>query len=110
MQWLSFSARSTADCRRKLCKFFGEWGQDGDMHVYQVKFFEAPLKSGQKSQITDSFETAKKNPRINLKRWTLCLPCRLTQDCQAWFASWKKSITDDVEIQLLMADARIDGC
>lgn len=83
----------------------GEWGQDGGLHVYQVKYFEFPLKPGQRTQIIDSFETAKSNPRINLKRWTLCLPCRLTQDCQTWFDVWKKSVNDGIEIHLLDGDA-----
>lgn len=68
--------------------FAGNWGEEGELDVYQMKYFPDPWGPSQKKQIRDSYRTAANNSRFVLKNWTLCVPTRLTQDDWRWAHPW----------------------
>lgn len=70
--------------------FAGTWGEEGELDVYQIKYFPAPWGASQKKQIRESYKTAADNPRFTLRSWTLCVPTRLTQDDWEWMHKWSR--------------------
>jgi hypothetical protein len=75
--------------------FFGEFGIE-PITVIQCKFFLESFGESQKSQIRDSFETALKSTKFELKEWILCIPRVIDIDENSWWFKWKhKKITEN---------------
>ena len=67
----------------------GSFGQEGELTVYQIKYFPDQWQDSQKEQIRNSFRTASESNRFKLKKWYLCIPTRPTKDDVRWFDTWK---------------------
>ena len=67
----------------------GSFGQEGELIVYQSKYFPDQWQESQKKQIRDSFRTANESGLFTLKEWYLCIPTRPTKDDVRWFDTWK---------------------
>src|SRR5579863_9166948 len=68
---------------------YGDWGTQGALDVFQIKYFPDVLGDSQKQQIRDAFKTASTNANFRLRKWTLCLPALLRQEDLRWFDEWK---------------------
>ena len=74
--------------------FVGELGVE-PITVIQCKFFLEAFEESQKSQIRESFDTALKSEKFELKEWILCLPRVIDIDETSWWFKWKhKKITE----------------
>lgn len=60
-------------------------------HVFQVKFHPGKLTEKRCAEIEESFKTALNSPRVDMSRWTLCLPGRLSTEDGTWFHNWKQA-------------------
>jgi len=91
----------------------GNYGTDAEVDVYQIKYFPDPWGDAQKQQIRDSYRTARHNSDYNLKRWSLCVPVRLTKEDIRWFDEWRRKQDKAIEIvdgDDLAADLQEDRC
>lgn len=74
--------------------FIGEFGIE-PITVIQCKFFLESFEESQKSQIRDSFDTAIKSDKYELKEWILCIPRIIDIDENSWWFKWKhKKLTE----------------
>jgi hypothetical protein len=80
----------------------GDWGTEGALNVFQIKYFPESLGESQRRQIRDSYRTARENPNFKLKSWILCLPTTLRQEDHTWFDNWKND--QDTHIDLWEGD------
>ena len=80
----------------------GNYGADAEVDVYQIKYFPNPWADAQKQQLRDSYRTARNNPDYNLKKWSLCVPVRLTKEDIRWFDEWRRK--QDKAIKILDGD------
>ena len=78
--------------------FNGNYGVDGSVDVFQIKFFPQPWGDAQKQQIRDSYKTAAENSDYNLGKWTLCVPVRLTKEDFLWFHEWRGKKEHPIEL------------
>jgi WD40 repeat protein len=77
----------------------GDWGIDvlvGDLHgqvtVWQAKYFVHGVTHRQKSQITESFDSALKAAAAHgytVERWMLCIPASMDGPTTQWWQAWK---------------------
>lgn len=74
-----------------LDSFDGSLSAPNGIDVFQVKFFPDGIKEAQKSQIRDSFATARDSKKFKVKSWTLCFPIDMSLDETKWFEGWAKS-------------------
>lgn len=74
--------------------FVGELGIE-PITVIQCKFFLEAFDESQKDQIRQSFNTAIKSDRYELKEWILCIPRVIDIDEHSWWFKWKKRKTDE---------------
>ncbi len=58
---------------------------NGELEVFQVKYFRSNLTSSQKSQIKKSFTTASRDNALS--KWILCIPKDHTPAEKVWFES-----------------------
>ena len=82
--------------------FTGTLGDRGEADVYQVKYFPMAWGDTQKQQIREAYQTARNCSEYQLKKWTLCVPVRLTKEDLRWFDEWKRK--QDRPIELLDGD------
>jgi hypothetical protein len=82
--------------------FTGTLGDGGEADVFQVKYFPLAWENSQKQQIRDAYQTARSSKDYELKKWTLCVPVRLTKEDLRWFDEWKRK--QDRPIELLDGD------
>lgn len=71
--------------------FFGEL--DGEIAIWQAKFFIEGVGKPQQQQIRASFKSALKAADEHdheVGAWTLCLPADLEPDALAWWEKWKR--------------------
>lgn len=79
----------------------GDWGIDtfvgelvnGDVAVWQSKFFMEPSGASQQKQIRDSFTSIKehsKRKKLQFTAWTLAVPGTMDGDMARWWDGWKK--------------------
>jgi hypothetical protein len=59
-------------------------------HVFQVKFYPGNLNRDRRDEIEKSFQTAFQSERVDMSRWTLCLPGRLSTEDATWFLRWRQ--------------------
>lgn len=71
---------------------------DGDIIVYQCKYFIDGIGDIQKAQIRESYKTV--TERYNVVEWYLCVPILYTVDNHKWWSEWKnkKQQKDNVKI------------
>ena len=71
---------------------------DGDIIVYQCKYFIDGIGDIQKAQIRESYMTV--TERYNVVEWYLCVPILYTVDNHKWWSEWKnkKQQIDNVKI------------
>ena len=69
--------------------YTGNFSKQGQLTVYQSKYFTKLWGNSQKDKIRDSFKTAATSKEFKLKEWFLCVPVRLTRQDLAWFDKWK---------------------
>ena len=71
---------------------------DGDIIVYQCKYFIDGIGDTQKAQIRESYKTV--TERYNVVEWYLCVPILYTVDNHKWWSEWKnkKQQKDNVKI------------
>lgn len=71
---------------------------DGDIIVYQCKYFIDGIGDTQKAQIRESYKTVTKN--YNVVEWYLCIPILFTVDNHKWWSEWKnkKQQKDNIKI------------
>ncbi|QJT03185.1 serine/threonine protein kinase [Streptomyces asoensis] len=91
----------------------GDWGidayvgslVDGDVNVWQSKYFIDDFGKSQQDQIRDAYEQAlacAKREGYTLSTWTLCMPRNLDGPNEKWWTGWKKKKekSDGVRIAL----------
>lgn len=84
-----------------LDTFVGEF--DGDLHVYQAKYFCDGIGDSQKKQIRRSWKSCHGSPRFSrVVSWTLCVPIELSPEEHTWWQGWRKreSLAKDCQIEL----------
>jgi hypothetical protein len=84
---------------------------DGDLKVWQSKYFCDGIGNSQKAQIRNSWRACVESPRFsNVVAWTLCLPIDLSPDEHSWWQKWKakESAKHGVSIEL-WAGTRFKG-
>ena len=83
------------------------------IQVYQCKFFLEKstgvknsdiLDSSRRGQITSSFRTARKNTAFSMSKWSLCLPCVLSEREMEWWSEWKANMEEDFDISIELCD------
>lgn len=65
---------------------------DGDVYVWQSKFFPTWSGESQRANVRQSFKEVMKRARdegFKVQGWTLCIPCILPPGEQKWFDGWK---------------------
>lgn len=70
---------------------------DGEVTIYQHKFYDGRLNSGRKSKIIKSFETAQKE-HPEMTKWVLLIATEFTRGEQQWFEENVKQTTTDIEV------------
>ncbi|MFF6891298.1 hypothetical protein ACFY8Z_11685 [Streptomyces microflavus] len=91
----------------------GDWGidayvgslVDGEVNVWQSKYFIDEFGKSQQAQIRDAYDQAlacAKREGYTLATWTLCIPRNLDGPNEKWWAGWKKGKekSDGVKIAL----------
>lgn len=69
--------------------FFGEL--DGDLHVWQSKYFCEGVDKAQQAQIRASWKSCTESTCIGrVARWTLCVPIELSVPEIQWWQKWRK--------------------
>jgi hypothetical protein len=85
---------------RRIRENPGDWGidafvgqLDAEVSVWQAKFFIDQISNTQKSQIRDSFKSAREAATKNgyrLAAWTLCIPIDMDGPETQWWDRWKR--------------------
>ena len=105
----------------------GDWGidaftgrLDGEIAIWQAKFFLDAVGKSQRDQIRESFGSALKATTERdheVRAWTLCLPVDLDPAAQKWWEGWKRKMerehdlvielwgATELEAMLLLPDA-----
>ncbi|MER6169862.1 hypothetical protein [Streptosporangium sp. NPDC001681] len=79
----------------------GDWGIDayvgslaeGEVSVWQSKFFIDGFDKSQQSQVREAYDgavSAAKDENYTLTSWTLCMPCNFDGPNEKWWDGWKK--------------------
>lgn len=69
--------------------FFGEL--NGDLHVWQSKYFCDGVDRAQQAQIRASWKACTESTHIQrVARWTLCIPIELNVPETQWWQKWRK--------------------
>lgn len=71
----------------------------GEITIYQHKFFTGRLNHSRKSQIQSSYETAKEK-HSGLDRWCLLIALDFTPKEQQWFEETIEQDTEDIEVDI----------
>lgn len=83
------------------------------IQVFQCKFFleKSPgvknsdiLDRSRRNQISSSFRTARKNQTFSMSKWSLCLPCVLSEDEMEWWSDWKADMEEDHGVPIELCD------
>jgi hypothetical protein len=80
----------------------GDWGidamvgeLDGQVSIWQAKFFINGIGSTQRQQITKTFEQAIKKSQENgysVEVWTLCIPIQISPEEARWWDKWRRKV------------------
>lgn len=77
--------------------YVGEF--DGELRVYQAKYFCDGVGSAQQAQIRESWKQCVERQK-NLVLWTLCLPIDLSVPETKWWQRWKKRASESSGIHI----------
>lgn len=85
--------------------YVGDLGKEGEVHIWQSKYFINGFTKTQQSDVRESYNSAQKAARANgykIASWTLCIPCELDGPMLTWWAGWekRKSKADGVTVSL----------
>ncbi|MFJ6358649.1 hypothetical protein [Pseudarthrobacter oxydans] len=88
--------------------YVGDLGQDGEVHIWQSKYFIHGFGKTQQGDVRDSYNAARKAAQENgykIASWTLCVPCELDGPMLTWWEGWKKrtSKAHDLTVSLQTA-------
>lgn len=79
--------------------YVGEF--DGDLRVYQSKFFCDGVSASQQTQVRSSWKTCTTSAAISkVVLWTLCIPIELSVPETQWWQRWKKKESERLGIQI----------
>ena len=82
-----------------LDTFVGEF--DGDIKVYQAKYFCDKVGKSQQAQIRDAWNSCTSSPRINkVVLWTLCIPIEMSVAELKWWLGWRKRESEKHDCQI----------
>ncbi|MET4226236.1 hypothetical protein [Oerskovia enterophila] len=73
--------------------YIGDLGKEGEIHIWQSKYFINGFAGTQQGDVRDSYNSAQKAARENgykIASWTLCVPCELDGPMLTWWEGWKK--------------------
>jgi hypothetical protein len=68
---------------------------DGQVSIWQAKFFINGIGSTQRQQITKTFEQAIKKSQENgysVEVWTLCIPIQISPKEARWWDKWRRKV------------------
>jgi hypothetical protein len=82
----------------------GEFSKDGQLTVYQSKYFTKVWTDSQKQKIRESFERASQSNDFTLAEWFLCIPVRPARQDLRWFDEWRKKQPVPIPIDLIDGD------
>lgn len=85
--------------------YVGDLGKDGEVHIWQSKYFIDGFGRTQQGDVRSSYDSAQKAAGENgykIASWTLCIPCELDGPMLTWWEGWKKrkSKADAVTVEL----------
>jgi len=78
--------------------FTGTWGEDGELDVYQIKYFVEKWGPSQQDQIRSSYKRARENDNYQLRSWFLVVPTNLTAQDFRWIYEWKSKQDRPIEL------------
>ncbi len=79
--------------------FFGEL--DGDLHVWQSKYFCDGIGKAQRAQIRASWKSCTESSYIKrVARWTLCIPIEMSVPETQWWQKWRKREGENWDCQI----------
>ncbi len=89
----------------------GDWGIDayvgslaeGQVAIWQAKFFLLEFGDAQKAQVREAYESARKaadREGYEILSWTLCIPEDLDGPSQKWWDDWSSKQTTDHGIEM----------
>ncbi|WFB59688.1 hypothetical protein [Paenibacillus sp. BR1-192] len=78
---------------------------DGDLDVYQCKYFIDKIDSNQKKQIIDSFNKVVSEKGNNIMKWHLCVAKDFNKKEHEWWANWKKEMEENHNFKIKLCDA-----
>lgn len=88
--------------------FVGELTTDGEVGVWQAKYFIDGLKPPQRRQIESSFDAAVKKAEergYRLGAWTLCVPCLLTPAEWTWWQRFRRERENASGVPIFLMEA-----
>jgi hypothetical protein len=85
--------------------YVGDLGIEGEVHIWQSKYFIDGFGKTQQEDVRDSYKSAQKAARehgYRIASWTLCVPCELDGPMLTWWEGWKKrtSVADTLTVSL----------
>lgn len=85
--------------------FVGDLGEDGEVHIWQSKYFIDGFGPSQQSEVRNSYKSAQKaadEHGYRIASWTLCIPCEMDGPMLTWWNGWQKRTAkaDKVTIEL----------
>lgn len=85
--------------------YVGDLGKDGEVHIWQSKYFIDGFAKTQQGDVRESYKSAQKAAEENgykIASWTLCIPCELDAPMLTWWEGWKKktSKANDLTVTL----------
>lgn len=85
--------------------YVGDLGKDGEVHIWQSKYFIDGFAKTQQGDVRESYKSAQKAAQENgytIATWTLCIPCELDAPMLTWWEGWKKktSKADNLTVSL----------
>jgi hypothetical protein len=88
--------------------YVGDLGKEGEVHIWQSKYFIDGFAKTQQGDVRDSYNSAQKAAHENgykIASWTLCIPCELDGPMLTWWEGWKKrtSKADTLTVSLQTA-------
>ena len=76
--------------------YVGDLGKEGEVHIWQSKYFIDGFAKTQQGDVRDSYNSAQKAAQKNgykIASWTLCIPCELDGPMLTWWEGWKKRMS-----------------
>ncbi|GAA0846359.1 hypothetical protein GCM10008915_52430 [Bifidobacterium pullorum subsp. gallinarum] len=83
--------------------FVGDY--EGDLDVYQCKYFIDKIDSTQKNQIIASFNKVVSEKGDSIMKWHLCVAKDFNKKEHEWWAKWKKDMEENHNFKIKLWDA-----